>query len=385
MYHPFTRQITPATTNFQQTTSAMDKLLESIILREQEQFHAGKMTFWSYIRNNTTNGQTRFPLGQIAAISHVFGALCQNMSQQEKDALFVTEECNIKCSKCNRSRNSINTYSTYFLHNTNIHMTDVVNSTYDPLKIVEKMMNQQDVSCSQRSICLRSIDDSSICGGNLVQSSSLVNTPFLMPVELDKDESRPVQPCFSSKLHLNIGKYKYDLAAIIYHHNYHFWCEVFVSDKRYKDGWYLYNDMWNNGRAEYIGKQPQVKTPSHMYILLFEKSHANITTSCTKDHSASVKNIMSMACQRTITSDAKQVKQNYLTILKFSGILVHETASCKELRAQLLENEQRILNTLKRTKTASTQSTSLNIDNSIMKRKNEQSEDSASPKKARFD
>lgn len=33
----------------------------------------------------------------------------------------------------------------------------------------------------------------------------------------------------SNKLHLNIEKYKYDLAAIIYHHNYHFWCEVFAS------------------------------------------------------------------------------------------------------------------------------------------------------------
>ncbi|KAL9977632.1 hypothetical protein ACROYT_G015060 [Oculina patagonica] len=83
-----------------------------------------------------------------------------------------------------------------------------------------------------------------------------------------------------------------------------------IADKRYKDGWYLYNDMWNSGRAGYIGKQPQVKTPSHMYILLFKKSQANITTSCTKDHSASVKNIMSIACQSTITSDAKQVKQN---------------------------------------------------------------------------
>lgn len=113
-------------------------------------------------------------------------------------------------------------------------------------------------------------------GGKLLQTSSVVNEPFLIAIELDKGKTRPVQPGLSSKLHLNLGKHKYDLSAIICHHNHHFWCEVFVSDKRYKEGLYLYHDMWNKGRAEYIGKHPQVKTPSHMYILLFEKSQTTL-------------------------------------------------------------------------------------------------------------
>jgi len=40
IYHPFTRQITPATTNFNKTTLAMDTLLESIVTREQGKFQS---------------------------------------------------------------------------------------------------------------------------------------------------------------------------------------------------------------------------------------------------------------------------------------------------------------------------------------------------------
>ena len=162
--------------------------------------------------------------------------------------------------------------------------------------------------------CVPKTKDSSVCGGKLVQSSSLINNPFLIAIELDKDEGRPVQPGLSRKLNLNLVRQKYDLAAIIYHHNFHFWCEVFVHGKRCKEGWYLYNDMWNNGKAEFVGKQPQVKTPSHMYILLFEKSQVNITSG-SKDHAESIRNLMSLAFQNSITPDTRQVKQNYLNIL----------------------------------------------------------------------
>lgn len=376
IYHPFTRQITPATTNFNKTTLAMDTLLESIVTREQGKFHSSKMVLWSYLCNNTTNGQSAFPLGQMAAISNVFSALCKEMSQQEKNSIFITESLDIKCTKCNHRRVIENTFSTYFIHSSNIHMTDITHSTYDPVRVVERLLRQQDVLCSQRSVCLRSNEDSSVCGGKLVQSSSLINNPFLMAIELDKDEGRPVQPGLSSKLNLNLDKQKYDLAAIIYHHNFHFWCEVFVHDKRYKEGWYLYNDMWNNGKAEFVGKYPQVKTPSHMYILLFEKSQADITSS-SRDHATSIRNLMSVAFQNNITPDTKQVKKNYLNILKSSSIHFKETTSCTELKAILLENEQNILNVLN----TSTTTESMEQTTSSIKRENEHSEDAVCSKK----
>ena len=100
--------------------------------------------------------------------------------------------------------------------------------------------------------------------------------------------------------------------------------------------------MWNNGKAEFVRKQPQVKTPSHMYILLFEKSQVNITSG-SKDHAESIRNLMSLAFQNSLTPDTKQVKQNYLNILKSSAISFKEATTCKELKAILLENEQSIL------------------------------------------
>ena len=378
IYHPFTRQITPATTNFEKTTSAMDTLLEAIVMREQGKFHLSKMALWSYLRHQTNNGQNIFPLGQMAAISNVFTALYSNMSQQEKNALSVTESLDIKCNKCHQGRSSMNTYSTYFLHNTNIKVTDIVESAYDPIRVAEKLIEQEDNLCSDRSICLRVDDNGSVCAGNLIQSSTMVNTPFLMAIELDKDESRPVQPRLRSKLQLDLGKRKYDLAAVIYHHNYHFWCEAFVSDKRYKEGWYLYNDMWNSGKAEHVGKQPQIKNPTYISTLLFERSHINTTTSCSKDHSTSIKRIITMAHGSNITPDAKQLKQNYLNILKSCALSIDETKSCKELKAQLLENEQHILDFF-------STSTDMECENTgSVKRKSDQPENMSSSKKSKY-
>ena len=136
--------------------------------------------------------------------------------------------------------------------------------------------------------------------------------------------------------------------------------------------------MWNNGKAEFVGKYPQVKTPSHMYILLFEKSQVNITSG-SKDHATSIRNLMSLAFQNSITPDTKQVKQNYLNILKSTAIHFKETLSCKELKGLLLENEQSILNVLN----ASTTIESMDQTASSMKRENDHSEDAVCSKKVK--
>ena len=88
-------------------------------------------------------------------------------------------------------------------------MMDITNSTYDPIRVIEKLLMQQDVLCSQRSVCLQSKEDSSVCGGKLVQSSSLINNSFLIAIELDKDDGRPVQTGLSRKLNLNLVRQKY--------------------------------------------------------------------------------------------------------------------------------------------------------------------------------
>lgn len=348
IYHPFTRQITPATVNFLHTSPAMDALLESIVLREQGKFHHSKMVLWNYLSNHTANGQTTFPIGEMAAISNIFNALCTNMYEEEKRILFIKESVNVKCSRnCTHSTTRQNTYSAYFLHYTYININDIVSSAYNPILVSQKLLTQLDTTChTHRSFCLQQNKDGSNCDGQLVRTSHTINSPLLLAIELDKNEGRSVQPALPEKLQFNLGANKYDLAAIIYHHNNHFWCEVFVSLKGHKSGWYLYNDMCNSGKAEFIGKHPQVKHSSYMYILLFEKNQANVTTSWSKDNS-SIANILSLAHQYNVISDTRQVKENYSAILKFCEISFPPTIPCKEMKAQVLETESEILTSLK--------------------------------------
>ena len=84
----------------------------------------------------------------------------------------------------------------------------------------------------------------------------------------------------------------------------------------------------------------------YMYILLFEKNQMNVTTSGSKGHSSSISTILSHAHHQNIIPDTKQVKDNYSSILQFCSISVPTT--CKDMRAQILQNEENILTSLKR-------------------------------------
>ena len=162
-----------------QKDPCLDTLLQSLVLRGQGSFHRSKMVLWTYLYQHTSNGRTTFPLGQMAGISNVFNALCWNMPQPEKNALFITDSVNIKCRKCNHRCNMVNTHSSYFIHHTNINITDITDSTYDPVQVAEKVQVHQDILCSQRGICLRS-NDVSVCEGQLSHSSSVFSNPFLL-------------------------------------------------------------------------------------------------------------------------------------------------------------------------------------------------------------
>ena len=231
------------------------------------------------------------------------------------------------------------------MHSSSINITDIFDSSYDPVRVTERLLTNKDWP-SQNNICIQSDDSSgSICGGTLLCTTQITNNPFFITVELEKNDQRPVQPKLSSKLQINIGNSRYDLAAVIYHHNAHFWCEMFVSNKMYKEGWYVFNDLWNNGITEYVGKHPQTKRPETMHILIFEKCQARTTTSTSKD-TTSLKQILTKALQMKQTNDTKQVKDNYVRILKSCSISVDLSISSKEMKEKILANEQIILSAL---------------------------------------
>lgn len=272
IYHPFIRQVTPSTVQFSNPSQAMDALLDSIIFREQGHFHKGKMRLWKFLQNHTTNGHVNFALGQIAAISQIFDTLCSNLNNDEKKALFMVHSSTFQCSvNPNHAHTRYTIKSLFFIHNSFITIKDISNSSYDPVQLLENLLTQKDTASPHR--CLQKAQDThNICDGTLLSKSDISNDPLFIPVELDKDENRPVQPKLSSKLEIYAGDRMYVLTAIIYHHNAHFWCEKLVTGAKYKEGWYSYNDMENSGKAQYIGKNPQVKNPAYMHILLFEKN-----------------------------------------------------------------------------------------------------------------
>ena len=92
-----------------------------------------------------------------------------------------------------------------------------------------------------------------------------------------------------------------------------------------------------------------------------------------------MRNLMSVAFQNSITPDTRQVKQNYLNILKSSAIHFKEKTTCKELKAILLENEQSILNELNTCTSTTTES--MEQTATSIKREIEHSEDIACSKK----
>ena len=140
----FIRQISPATADFNPSSSTMDALLEAIILREQGQFHKSKMTLWNFLQNNTTTGYRNFPLGEMALISQIFDALSQRKLNKEKDALFMKHSLTIQCSKsAHHQHNRTTTNSLYFLHNSCINIMDISNSAYGPVNVVEKHLNRK--------------------------------------------------------------------------------------------------------------------------------------------------------------------------------------------------------------------------------------------------
>ena len=178
------------------SSSTMDDILEAIILREQGQFHKSKMTLWNFLQNNTTNGYKNFCLGKMASIPQIFDALSQGMLNKEKDALFMKHSLTIQFSKSAHHQHSrTTTNSLYFLHNSCINIMDISNSAYDPVNVVEKHLNRKH-SISQQLCIQKDENGTNICNGNLLYTSKLLNAPFFLPVELDKDENRPVQQNF---------------------------------------------------------------------------------------------------------------------------------------------------------------------------------------------
>ena len=51
--------------------------------------------------------------------------------------------------------------------------------------------------------------------------------------------------------------------------------------KNYKNGWFVYNGLWNNGKATSVGSKPLLLEKETLYLLMFKKvviQHTNCTS-----------------------------------------------------------------------------------------------------------
>ena len=77
-----------------------------------------------------------------------------------------------------------------------------------------------------------------------------------------------------SKCNTEVNHCTYRISGIVYLKSHHYFCEVY-STQRNKSGWYVYNGLWNNGKATFVGSRPLFLEKESLYLLMFEKIKSN--------------------------------------------------------------------------------------------------------------
>ena len=80
---------------------------------------------------------------------------------------------------------------------------------------------------------------------------------------------------------IDINGCTYRLSGIVYLKPHHYQCEAYSTQKNYKNGWFVYNGLWNNGKATSVGSKPLLLEKETLYLLMFKKvvtQHTNCTS-----------------------------------------------------------------------------------------------------------
>ena len=128
------------------------------------------------------------------------------------------------------------------------------------------------------------ISDPKTCGAMLQQSTTVLNQPDIFFVGYTGNSSKGYTPNLDKENTIDINGCMYKLTGIVYLKSHHYWCEVYSSQKNYKNGWFVYNGLWNNGKATFVGPKPLFLEKESLYLLMFEKvatQHTNCTNGVT--------------------------------------------------------------------------------------------------------
>ena len=104
LFHSFIRQISPATADFNPSSSTMDALLEAIILREQGQFHKSKMTLWNFFVQQHNKWTHKFSSGRNGInFSDIWCTVTRNVEQWKGCTFHETLTNHSMLKKCTPS------------------------------------------------------------------------------------------------------------------------------------------------------------------------------------------------------------------------------------------------------------------------------------------
>lgn len=98
---------------------------------------------------------------------------------------------------------------------------------------------------------------------------------------------------------MEINNCTYQISGIVYFKSYHYWCEIYSTQKNCKNGWFVHNGLWNNGKANFVGlSRPLFLEKESLHLLMFEK----IMSTC--------------ASPGVLTTFYKQIHSNDIDIVK---------------------------------------------------------------------
>ena len=116
------------------------------------------------------------------------------------------------------------------------------------------------------------MSDPMTCGAGLQQATKVINQPDLFFVGYISNSTIGYTPNLDKENNsILIHSCMYKLSGIVYLKSHHCWCEVYSTQKGFKKGRYLYDGLWNSGRASFVGPKQLFLAKDSLYLLTFER------------------------------------------------------------------------------------------------------------------
>ena len=358
-YHGFKRHFTSHNVNMSQGLTA---LLNSFVSKEKGKFLDSKMSLWKWLRDKTLNGHTYYAYGKEAALDSIIYRLLESMPEDLQQKFSLKTNYSQSCSY-DPNHDSLRT----FRHNVfPVSADDVLDEhllqdsdEFDVIQVIKhKLTLRNFMPTSKCSVLIQNdqsnaidsdcaiISDPKTCGAMLQQSTTVLNQPDIFFVGYTGNSSKGYTPNLDKENTIDINGCMYKLTGIVYLKSHHYWCEVYSSQKKYKNGWFVYNGLWNNGKATFVGSKPLFLEKESLYLLMFEKvatQHTNCTNGVTfqqlntLNDNQVIKRIIEDHKNLLMLKDNKASLTNIKAILQHYSISTQSNQKIADLKELLLK------------------------------------------------